>query len=617
MRSASARRRAFRVAIGVCAAIQCVCAFGYDPAGAINPDAFKPNGERYEAAVPDTLDLAERARIAVHGLTSFLNPEKHFAPYGHVYFNGRPAYLSDFPGGPPNWGKIAEALQFARMMSGSEENLDVDAKMFEGMITDVPLNPAAPTPVSCTMAALTNLYQVDPRPELKRVIDTIAEDHVRSAQPQGDGLYYYDGPPSTNPTALGVTNYWLQVFIQGRAIRPMTRWALASNQTKYIDTCGGLARFTILPKFWESEAAPKAVTSAEHAQFNGHSHAHTQGLMGLLTYAQAANNARIKQFVRDGYEHMRSFGIARIGLFGEGCTTGDMTWLALALSVAGVGDYWDDADAYIRNHLAELQITDAARMNAANAEMPEGRGKNDTTSGPYDPANESNENAIDRCLGTFLSDSTHPTLIPEHNLLYTICCTGNCTPAMYFAWHSIAQCDDGHARINLLLNRASPWLDVDSYLPFEGKVVIRNKSAQSVAVRIPFYVDTRSVRATVNGEPHDAVWVGRYATLDNLEPTDTITLEFPLTTTTETYTLKWKQDEFWKECTDPGPDWKPLDPPAKYTFTIRGNTVIDVSPRDTGKGLPLYQRDALKAAKAPMKTVRRYVAPKMVSVFPP
>lgn len=606
----------------LCVAFAAACfgsghARAYDAAGAIAPEMFAPTGQRYEATVPATLDLAERARLAVHGLTSFLNAEKHFAPYGHVYFNGQPPYLSDYPGGPPNWGKIAEALLLARLMCGSEENLDVDAKMFEGMITDVPLNPAAPTPVSCTMAALVDLYQLDSRADLKRVIDTIAEDHVRSAQPRGNELFYYDGPPSTGLTALGVTNFWLQAFLQGRAIRPMTRWAFAAGQPKYLETSGGLARFAMQPRFWAPEAAPKAVTGAERAQFNGHTHAYTQCLMGLLTYAQATNDARVKQFVRDGYEHMRSFGIARIGLFGEGCTTGDMTWLALALSAVGVGDYWDDADAYVRNHLAELQITDAARMRAAVAQMPEGRGKNDTTTGPYDPATESNENAIERCLGTFMSDSTHPALIPEHNLLYTICCTGNCTPALYFAWHAIVQCDGGHARVNLLLNRASPWLDVESYLPYDGKVVIRNKTAMSAAVRIPGYVDTGTVNATVNGRTRAAVWIGRYVVFDALQPDDTVAVAFPLETTTESYTLKWKQDEFWKECTDPGPDWKPLDPPAQYTFTMRGNTVLDVAPRDSGKGLPLYQRDGLKAPAAPTVTVQRYVAPKLVQVFPP
>jgi hypothetical protein len=45
-----------------------------DPIGYINPKIpdfeLRPyKGDRYEATVPDTLDLAERARVAVNGLT--------------------------------------------------------------------------------------------------------------------------------------------------------------------------------------------------------------------------------------------------------------------------------------------------------------------------------------------------------------------------------------------------------------------------------------------------------------------------------------------------------------------------------------------------------------------
>jgi hypothetical protein len=89
---------------------------------------------------------------------------------------------------------------------------------------------------------------------------------------------------------------------------------------------------------------------------------------------------------------------------------------------------------------------------------------------------------------------------------------------------------------------------------------------------------------------------------------DVITITFPMVTTTETYSLKWRQTEFWQECSLPRPSWS-NDKPTVYTMTFKGNTLVDVSPRDGGKGIPLYQRDALRAsAKAPMKTVTRFVA---------
>ena len=584
-----------------------------EPGNAIHGEALKPQGERYEATVPDTLDLAERARLAVHGLTNFLNPAADYAPYGHVYFNGNPAYLSDMPGGPPNWGKIAEALLMTRVMSGSEENPGIDEKTFRGMLVSpcMTMNVDAPTPVSVAMLALMTAWQMDPNADLQRIIDEIANEHMQAAKTgECDGQpcrYYYDGPSDDKDTALGRNGLWLSVFIQGRAIRPLVEWSALGGDSKWLDFSGPLTRFLVQPKFWAPETAPKAVTGSDHGQFSGHHHSYTQALLGLLWYADAVNDARLKTFVRDSYEYMRAFGIARIGLFGEGCTTGDMTLLAIKLSDAGVGDYWEDVDQYVRNHLAELQITDAEAMKKAVGQMPKGRGKNDTTQGDFDPKNESQENTIERCLGTFLSDSTHPTLIPEHNFLYTICCTGNCTRAMYAAWESIVRCAGGAVQVNLLLNRASAWVDVDSYLPFEGKVVLKNKTAHKISVRMPMWVDKKAVHAEVNGQPVSPFWLGQFLVFDALNAKDEAVITFPVAESTESYTLKWKQTEFWKESTNPGSSWEPLKEPARYTCKFRGNTLVDISPRDEGSGLPLYRRDSLKAATAPLHAVARFV----------
>ena len=59
-----------------------------------------------------------------------------------------------------------------------------------------------------------------------------------------------------------------------------------------------------------------------------------------MDLAVLARDERLKAFVRDGYEYIRCFGIARIGLFGEPCTVGDMTALAVKLSDAGDSGGW-------------------------------------------------------------------------------------------------------------------------------------------------------------------------------------------------------------------------------------------------------------------------------------
>ncbi len=47
-------------------------------------------GERYKATVPDTLDLAERARLAINGLTSTLDPEQDYFQWFFVWMNRQP-----------------------------------------------------------------------------------------------------------------------------------------------------------------------------------------------------------------------------------------------------------------------------------------------------------------------------------------------------------------------------------------------------------------------------------------------------------------------------------------------------------------------------------------------
>src|SRR6185295_14186081 len=115
----------------------------------------------------------------------------------------------------------------------------------------------------------------------------------------------------------------------------------------------------------------------------------------------------------------------------------------------------------------------------------------------------------------------------------TICCCGNATHALFYAWDAIVQCHHGNAQINLLLNRASPWLDVDSYLPYEGKVIIHNKSARRLLVRIPGFVDPKKVRSTINQRPGSPFLVGRYLVFQKVPEHSEVAIEFPLADTTE------------------------------------------------------------------------------------
>ncbi len=57
-----------------------------------------------------------------------------------------------------------------------------------------------------------------------------------------------------------------------------------------------------------------------------------------------------------------------------------------------------------------------------------------------------------------------PSELPKLRFMWNICCPGNGNQVLYHAWEAIVRCKEGNAQVHLLLNRASPWLDIDSYL---------------------------------------------------------------------------------------------------------------------------------------------------------
>jgi hypothetical protein len=573
-------------------------------ANVVTASMLQPQGKFYQATVPDTLDLAERARLSVHGLTSFLDAQNHFAPWGHFAVDSATPALLDRKGGPSNWGKIAEATLKTRVMCGSTEGLDNQLRSLQGMIDHirpVTVPNSGFVPHARAMLALAWLYQFSPTPALHDLIEEYGKAFQTAAIDGEEGTAHFTERPP-HPPGNGTPFYSQHPFIEGTSARALAIWGAVSNDSSYVTlaerVCKGVMNDA---RFWVPEAAPKVVTPADRAQFDGHMHCYTSAMMGMIHTAELTRNARLMEFTRCAYEYQRNFGLARVGLFGEGCTTGDMTQVAIKLCDAGVGDYWEDVDCYVRNHLTELQLTDRDLLRQATQTM------NGTYASHYAATDRDYTNVIDRILGTCTDDASHLTKIPQLSAVSTICGPGNVTAGMYLAWEAIVRCKNGSAQVNLLLNRASPWLDIDSYLPYEGKVVIHNKTASKLAVRIPTWANKAKVQVKLGAAVVIPAWLNNYLLLDSIHPNDTISIAFPMVTTREKYTLKWKITDWWKEVTDPGPNWTNPNP-ITYTMTFKGNTLVDVTPRDDGPGIPLYQRNAQRdGTVAPLKTVTRFV----------
>jgi hypothetical protein len=426
---------------------------------------------------------------------------------------------------------------------------------------------------------------------------------------EGDMYFRYHPPDEPAREQQGIEGHVKRETTD--VIWALSRWAAMTGDKESLRLCEKLMKYVMKPDLWDAGNLSN-LYGTEHGYFKGHFHGNIRALRGILEYATLTNNKRLKQFVRDGYEYARNFGIARLGWFPsavdpesvgktlfnamncEGCCVADMTTLAVKLSDAGVGDYWEDVDQYVRNQLAEQQVIDANILREMAKNAPEHE---------INPSTETDINVIERSIGSFMNFAA----VTHSGNVAASCCTGNCSQALYCVWEGIVRCEKDAAQINLLLNRASPWLDIDSYLPYEGKVVIKNKTAKSLSVRIPDWVDRKSVKSMLNEKETNPFWVSSYLVFKDLVAKDVVVIEFPILETTERYRGNSVQS-------------------VTYECRFRGNTLVDISPREEKendgysyyrgggreKVYPTYRREHLKQDKAPMKKATRYVSPVII-----
>ena len=164
------------------------------------------------------------------------------------------------------------------------------------------------------------------------------------------------------------------------------------------------------------------------------------------------------------------------------------------------------------------------------------------------------------------------------------CCTGNAARAIYFIWEKILTFDSGELRVNLLLNRASPWADIDSHIPYTGQVDVRIKQAVDLSVRIPEWVKPDDVGVQVNGADRRLGWDGRYAVVGRVEPKDVATMNFP---------IEERTDQVWIE-------------KEEYHLVRRGNEVVAISP--PGRVCPLYERPQYRQNSTRWRRAERFVS---------
>jgi hypothetical protein len=596
------------------------------PARLLDVEAIRPQGDWIEATVPDSLDLAKHAEFSINVLTRNVEPNAAYSVYQGLQLAKQPRLTG------LTWnitGKNIRALPWMRTMSGSDFNLDVESNMMRAMAQEisedgqiyapvdgdgVPKGASNPLVNALVVLAMANWYERDGNPDWKPLIAKLSDGLQRVALLAEDRAYYplecgyrADGTwhyerragkqllPYTPPEEPTSDQQGVEGAVKvkhARQVAALVKEYAFSGRREPLEMARKLSRFILKPGMWP-DTSSQGYSAVEHGIFEGHFHANTHTALMLLDLAIAANDERLKHILRESYDHGRRTGIVRMGWFPawtlpvadpnapwvagrrpqdhnsrtEGCSVADMLVLAVKLTDAGMGDYWDDVDHIVRNQLIVQQLNDLDLLRQAAG------------------ADTSHDELLRRFIGGF------STATPTYNKAAVHgCCTANCAIGLYYAWHGITRFEDGVARVNLFLNRASSWMDIDSYLPYEGKVVLRNKLAHTAHVRIPSWVRRDHLKSTVNGRSAEPISTGSHLVFRNLKPNDEIRIQFAVPASVDTYTIGGK----------------------RYTMTFRGSTLVDISPRENPPNTyPLYLRDSLKATQTLTRKVRRFI-PKRV-----
>ncbi len=587
-------------------------------------------GEYYEALVPATLDLAERARLCVNALTETLDPACDDELYWIVDLLARePAMYHTVDDHVQ--AKFFQALPLDRTACGSTQNLDVEHRLMQttlkmqgpdGLIY-IPLRgrpwalPADPNPWAgldtlptgdhwCSISQNGRILGGLSIYALKAPDSAWAGAALRLARGLMDlciveGDIAYLACNSTEPGRLVekpvMKPVGLRAAIAGWVAQGLAQCARSLGDREAGEMAARLMRYILRDSGYFRPDGEFTYEFPGSRQI--HFHAHTNQIMTALEVVQATGDEQLLALARQAYDYAVSQGETLVGFFpewlatkggayGEGqfsseiCEVADMIAAALKLSLLGI-DKWDDVDRWVRNQFAECQLTSTTWLTDGHLDRVDRKLAPLPGAGCSEPEYGTTEGVVERAIGSFSGWPSANDFVQGHGWSIMHCCTGNATRAVYYVWEKILTHEQGKLKVNLLLNRASRWADIHSHIPYCGRVDVEIKQDLDLEIRLAEWVKPEEARCMVNGTPRELRFDGRYSQVGPVRAGQEVTLEFPIHERTDRVNIEKRA----------------------YTLIRRGNEVVWIDP--AGTNCPLYQRGHYRAGETLWKTVHRFV----------
>ncbi len=601
-------------------------------------------GRHYEDTVPDTIDIAERARLAINCLTEATNPDwdydiffwvHFFTGYGHGDpYRNPPVMRADCS----SWChmKFAEALPLLRLITGSDQNNHVDRVWMESILksigpdglfywplvgkpyyrrgyawmstgiwredgTSLPLGDERITQFTHPLAgryigAMTIYYLRDDNPIFKngvwrKTIERMIDRWAELAIDKGDYAYYPAAgyaPGAKVPRDLDMPMNITGEECNNRLIQGLAQYYRVNRYEPAKELAGKLVNFMRYRINWFDDEARWIDGPADVFEIDFF-HAYTITLLSMLDYAMATGDQELLEFVHSGFRYGLEQTVVPsstlIGWFPENLRPNYPS-----CELCGIADMIALAlkltDAGLADYLDDVDRW--TRNMFIEGQLTETDWVYRLASEePETPVREfeTAERAIERNLGAFSGWITPNEWVVRNGIMH--CCTGNAARTLYTIWEHMLDYEDGRLRVNFLMNRASRWADIHSHVPYEGRVDVKvKKSCDQVLVRVPQWIATGSgeISASRNESRVELEWDGRYLKCGPVAKGETLTVRFPISERTVAERIGGKD----------------------YTFIIRGSDVVSVDP--PGRDHPLFQREHYRSGKTRFHKVTRFAS---------
>lgn len=605
-------------------------------------------GECYEDLVPDTLDIAERAKLGVHVLTAITDPSADYQIFWAINLRRNPPTMQhEFDDYHVQVVEgFLESLPLLRIASGSDFMPEIDQiwtrnflkcigpdRMFYLPLVGGPWERPKPTGGggvwrangTTTDAGDPSVTQITSGQIAARCLGTMSVYYLRDQNPiwkqTAEGMiqrlsqlvvakdnYCYLPNGSLEPNASYVANAQMPlgldaIEITGRLSQGLAQYyrisgyepalALAKRLSTFFRSHSG--SFDDQGRFVWADSDRGSLGwgyNAKYEVIGGHAHGRAIGLLSMLEYATEAGDTDTAQFVKSSFEWAKSqqdspFGVSTlVGWFPEWYYPEypSCEGCMAADMVALAVKLSVHGLGDYWDEVDRWVRNDFAEQQLTSTEWVY-RSTEHLPKQPVPPHAVSDQTA-ERNVGAFAGWSSGNDWVVNGGIMH--CCTGNGTRAIYYVWQNMLEEDHGRLKLNLLLNRASSSADVYSQLPYSGKVEIKiKKPISSLEVRAPEWIQPGSPAFTCkrNGASTTVRWNNRYAETGAAGPGDRVTLEFPVPKRTVTERIG----------------------PEKYSLVVQGNTVMSIDP--PGKNGPLYTGRLLNSGEEMRwRKVNRFVS---------